>query len=403
MAHGGEIDDPELAAAIEASYRSQTRSGLEASEDELIAQAMHLSRLEEDARQQTADGGRDTLPSTASSPPWPATAAGSGAGAYNSSGLPMPAASSSGAPEAQWLGPGAPNRFKRLEVPMHVEDDGQSSAAAVQGDSSRASSSGGSPRVVNVDGLVEEGEESPSRGVSDRHLAMAIEASYAAQTEHGQIATEDDMVLQALKISQMEEEARQRASLREQQEQELQESIFMDQMREQEEKRRKVEEEQLQELEEARLADEEKRKEDAEQRRVDEQVAKQGRVPPEPPAGEPGRVDLQVRAPDGRRLRFTTTSILREEKPLPTRLTAWCPRCRGAHMRIVARRSQMSGCKASAPCSSRLLRPSEPPAATQAGGLRRAQRCFERALGVWVLSLLLPTPSLHPPPPASES
>merc|ERR1740129_2512965 len=107
---------------------------------------------------------------------------------------------------------------------------------------------------------------------------------------------EEDMIQEALRISQLEEDSRQRASLREQQEVELQESILMDQMREQEEKRRRLEEEQLRELEASRIADEERR-------RVQEQEAKRARIPPEPDASEPGRIDLQIRVLDGRRMR----------------------------------------------------------------------------------------------------
>merc|ERR1719487_1518414 len=57
----------------------------------------------------------------------------------------------------------------------------------------------------------------------DPQLAAALEASYAAQTGAGQQANEDDLIQQAIAMSQREEEARQRQQLREQQENELQE------------------------------------------------------------------------------------------------------------------------------------------------------------------------------------
>jgi len=138
---------------------------------------------------------------------------------------------------------------------------------------------------------------------NDPHLAAAIEASYAAQTEHGMVSNEEDMIQQALRISQLEEESRQRAALKEQQEVELQESILMDQLREQEEKRRRVEEEELRALEASRVEEEERRRLDEERRHQAEQEEKRTRVPPEPPAGEPGRVDLQIRTPEGKRVR----------------------------------------------------------------------------------------------------
>lgn len=132
--------------------------------------------------------------------------------------------------------------------------------------------------------------------ITDPHLAAAVEASYRAQTEHGMVSNEEDMIQEALRISQLEEESRQRAALKEQQEVELQESILMDQMREQEEKRRRLEEEEQRILEASKAEAEERQ-------RREEQEAKRARVPPEPAAGEPGRVDLQIRTPEGKRLR----------------------------------------------------------------------------------------------------
>lgn len=170
-----------------------------------------------------------------------------------------------------------------------MEDDELSDTAVAGGSSQGSPHEPGSPRIDDFGARLED-------EVTDPHLAAAIEASYAAQTEHGRLVSEDDLIQQALRLSQMEEESRQRAVLREQQELELQESILMDQMREQEEKRRRVEEE-------AVLTEEATKAAEEDQRKSEEQDAKRARVPAEPPVGAPGRADLQIRTPDGRRLR----------------------------------------------------------------------------------------------------
>lgn len=284
----GELDDPELAAAIEASYRSQSQFGVEQSEDQMLAQAMHLSRLEE--MQAAASAGATSAGAASAGastdravPAMPQYAAGSSSSAASSSATAAAQLQPPGARlRTNWAGPRSGG----------INEDGEGSDAAVAGGSSRGSSrEPGSPRS----------RAHMPRGVGDEEaedaqLAAAIEASYAAQTEHGMVTSEEDMIQQALRLSQMEEESRQRAALKEQQEVELQESILMDQLREQEEKRRKVEEEELRALEANRAAEEERRKKA-------EQEAKRARVPPEPPAGEPGRVDLQIRTPEGKRVR----------------------------------------------------------------------------------------------------
>lgn len=117
------------------------------------------------------------------------------------------------------------------------------------------------------------------------------------------VASEDEMIAQAIRMSQMDDETRQRQELRQQQEMELQESMLMDQMREQEARRQGQEEEQLRRMEEQRLADERCRAEQEAAAREAELVAKRARIPAEPAAGEPGRVDIQIRLTDGKRLR----------------------------------------------------------------------------------------------------
>jgi len=256
LAAGDAIDDPELAAAIEASFRSQTQTGMMASEDQMLEQALRMSRLEEEARQQTASSGS------------PAAAAGS--------------ASSSGGHAGA-----APHTRPPLDRPLRqaaAEDDDEFSNEAAAGGSSHASSRGRSP------GVVDDVDMRYNDDFNDPHLAAAIAASFQPQQ------VEEDLLQQALKMSNLEEESRQRAALREQQEQELQESILMDQMRGQEEKRRRVEEEERQAQEALRAAEDERTLRE-------EFEAKQARVPPEPAAGEPGRVDLMIRTPDGKRIR----------------------------------------------------------------------------------------------------
>lgn len=122
-------------------------------------------------------------------------------------------------------------------------------------------------------------------------LDAAIAASYADQTGAGRAQTDDEMLAQAMMMSQQEEENRQRQHLREQQEAELRESVLMDQMREQREQEQRALE-----------AAEERSRLEEEQRQAAELEAKRKRVPEEPPAGEPGRVALMFRLPDGQRI-----------------------------------------------------------------------------------------------------
>merc|ERR1712066_1032166 len=77
----------------------------------------------------------------------------------------------------------------------------------------------------------------------DAQFARALEASWNDQTTAGREASEEEMMMRALQMSQAQEEARQRQELRDQQEAELAESEFMDQQREQEANRVRAEEE----------------------------------------------------------------------------------------------------------------------------------------------------------------
>eukprot|EP00931_Biecheleriopsis_adriatica_P027781 TRINITY_DN16640_c0_g1_i3.p1 TRINITY_DN16640_c0_g1~~TRINITY_DN16640_c0_g1_i3.p1 ORF type:complete len:363 (-),score=126.61 TRINITY_DN16640_c0_g1_i3:74-1162(-) len=281
----GGVEDPELAAAIEASYRSQAAAqqvpaGVAEDEDQDLARVLELSRLEalrEEERREKgeAPASMDVDKGDA----FPSFASGSSAAAGSSSNAAPPPA----------VMPDLGNGRIRL-APAHARSEAGDSADAVDwGGSPR-----GSPREHGL-GMTDE--------VMDAQMAAALEASYAAQTEAGRHMNEEDMIREALEISRMEEERRQNASLREEQEAELQESLLMDQMREQEEKRRRLEEEEERKAKEASQLAEEQRQADEEKARADQQAAKAARVPAEPSEDEPNKVDLQIRLPDGRRVR----------------------------------------------------------------------------------------------------
>jgi len=136
----------------------------------------------------------------------------------------------------------------------------------------------------------------------DARLAAAIEASFHAQTHAGREASEEELIAEAMRISQREEDSRQRQSLREQQEAELAESILMDQMREEQAREMRAEEERLarqRSLDVKQAAAE--RAEQAAQEQA-ELEAKRARLPEEPAKGDKERVDLLFRLPSGQRL-----------------------------------------------------------------------------------------------------
>lgn len=129
----------------------------------------------------------------------------------------------------------------------------------------------------------------------DAQLAAAIEASWLSQTNAGRVQTEAEVIEQALRMSQQEEDQRRRQELREQQEQELAESVLMDQMREQQEREaREADAAAQQAAEQSRLEAERKAREDLQ--------AKKARLPEEPPAADPSRVAIMIRLPNGQRL-----------------------------------------------------------------------------------------------------
>lgn len=114
----------------------------------------------------------------------------------------------------------------------------------------------------------------------------------------GNDVTEDDLLAQAMRASQQEEDQRQRQTLREQQEMELQESILMDNMREQQEV---VARQQEVEAQQQSQADEDKRVEEHRQQAAALE-ARRASLPSEPPAGEAGRIAIMLRLPGGRRM-----------------------------------------------------------------------------------------------------
>eukprot|EP00747_Dinoflagellata_sp_TGD_P207885 gnl/TRDRNA2_/TRDRNA2_81412_c0_seq2.p1 gnl/TRDRNA2_/TRDRNA2_81412_c0~~gnl/TRDRNA2_/TRDRNA2_81412_c0_seq2.p1 ORF type:complete len:361 (-),score=93.37 gnl/TRDRNA2_/TRDRNA2_81412_c0_seq2:40-1122(-) len=278
----GDDEDAELARAIEASYASQ-RVGvdpgerdamLQASEEEMIQEAIRLSQLEAEGK---AEVDTSRKGDTAAQAETGVANPGHGRGASSAAGLPPPVR-----PDELPMSASTGNRWSRpRRDPIPMEEDGDSDAPMQE------FLPDDTPRGIGR----EEGEE-----MLDPHLAAAIEASYHVQTEGGMMSHEDDLVAQAIRLSQTEEETRQRNKLREQQEMELEESMLMDQIRESEERKRRVEEAQLLEQEASKqAADQERRMQDFE--------AKKARIPAEPVAGEAGRVDVQIRLPDGRRMR----------------------------------------------------------------------------------------------------
>lgn len=166
-----------------------------------------------------------------------------------------------------------------------------------------ASGSGGRER------LLDEG--------ADPTLMAAIAANYALNGASGpRQPSDDEAVAQAMRASKNEEENRERARLRDEQAREYEESLLIDQQREEEAQRRQREEEeeaqrrQREEEERRRQEEEVTQKAEADERARRERVQTlieeaRARLSPEPPPEEPGRCVVQVRIPDGRRLKRT--------------------------------------------------------------------------------------------------
>jgi len=322
---GGPDDaDAELARAIEASYAMQTGgagagAGAGADEDDGLAEAMRLSVLEEEARKRRELG----LPEEDEAMPDAARAhAASSSGRFSAGAELGGATDTMDSVQAEFA---AIEASGILDEPMAVssgreaggrapmeQDDFASGAAnglldGILGDHARLGARAGGGEALapqNMDAAaMEAAAVAEQADETDRQLAMAIEASYSAQTEAGQQMNDEEMFAQALRVSQQEEEARQRASLRGEQEAELAESVLMDQMREEEQKRRRTEEQQLERMETERQAEEAGKKERDERQKKEAEELKRSRIPLEPPAGESGRVDFMIRLPDGKKIR----------------------------------------------------------------------------------------------------
>lgn len=298
----GEVDDPELARAIEASYASQTDVGMHNAEDELLAEALRISALEEEQRKKRELGLAeeddamlvdDFGGSSAAAPRVPEANphAGSFGGRHPAGGEFPGHFASSTSVEDDFAAIAASGVLDEPSGAHGIRPD------ATGGPREMLAPGGMDADMMAAAAVVEQAE------MADRQLAQAIEASYRAQTDAGRHGNEDDMMAEALRMSQMEEEGRQRASLREEQEQELQESILMDQMREENEKKRLLEEQQLERLEAERLEQQARQTEAEESRKKADEEQKRARITDEPPAGEPGRLDFMIRSPDGKRIR----------------------------------------------------------------------------------------------------
>jgi len=147
------------------------------------------------------------------------------------------------------------------------------------------------------------GQRGAILGDEDPNLLAAIAASYASGNPNASRQTEEELVREAVRRSKLEEEARARARLRDEQAQEYEESLRIDQQREAEKACRQKEEE-----EKRRVEQEEAAKAEEEERMKREKIATlmeeaRQRLNPEPADGESGRLQVLVRLPDGRRLK----------------------------------------------------------------------------------------------------
>jgi len=156
----------------------------------------------------------------------------------------------------------------------------------------------------------------------DAHIAAAIQASlwesvhpHASHTSEIQEGSDPDMeaaIQASLAHDLSAEEARERNRLRAEQAREYEESLLVDQQREAERISKQMQEEENRQLL-AKAAEEKARVAEAEKERVADEISQaQARLVPPPPEGTPGRVELLLRVPDGRRLRraFLTSDTI---------------------------------------------------------------------------------------------
>eukprot|EP00406_Dinophysis_acuminata_P005241 CAMPEP_0179219154 /NCGR_PEP_ID=MMETSP0797-20121207/4879_1 /TAXON_ID=47934 /ORGANISM="Dinophysis acuminata, Strain DAEP01" /LENGTH=332 /DNA_ID=CAMNT_0020925597 /DNA_START=93 /DNA_END=1091 /DNA_ORIENTATION=+ len=170
------------------------------------------------------------------------------------------------------------------------------------------------PQVPEGTGAASTAQRGALLSEDDPALMAAIAASYASGSNRASQYSDQQLVEQAIRRSKQEEENRDRARLRDEQAAEYEESLCIDRQREEERAMRRKEEEEVRrreaEEEERRQREAEELQREAEEadRLREQQIAKladeaQSELRPEPPQGAPGRVQVLVRAPDGRRLK----------------------------------------------------------------------------------------------------
>jgi len=133
----------------------------------------------------------------------------------------------------------------------------------------------------------------------DAQLALALEQSYHANTSGGREQSDQEMIEQALRLSQEDAQRRERAALRAQQEAELQESEFMDQMREMKEREEREDAERARSVAEASQREEAARESQKREEQARELVQKKARLAVEPAEGAADRRLLMFRLPGG--------------------------------------------------------------------------------------------------------
>jgi hypothetical protein len=136
-------------------------------------------------------------------------------------------------------------------------------------------------------------------GDMDAQLAFALEQSYRATTSGGMEQNEQEMIEQALRLSQDDAQRRERADLRAQQEAELRESELMDQMREINENQEREDAERLRLVAEASQREEAARENQRREDQARELGQKRARVAVEPAEGVVDRRLLMFRLPGG--------------------------------------------------------------------------------------------------------
>lgn len=159
--------------------------------------------------------------------------------------------------------------------------------------------------------LVDDADLAGMQGIYSPGLLSSLRGAVPASAQR---PSEDELMAQALQASEQEEECRQRTQLREEQNNEYEESLRIDREREEERRRKQQEEEQKQkDFEEA---EKRKKKEEADAiaKAKEEEAAKQKRISclmdearsrlgDEPSQKELGRIVVRIRTPEGKALK----------------------------------------------------------------------------------------------------